>query len=551
MEQLHSETTNTPDSTKVNYLAHNQITLTDSIINYGKLFLKTPYRYGSSGVNSFDCSGFTSFVYRNFGYNLERSSFNQGRQVDTVDRFKLKTGDLVFFSGRRKSKRIGHVGIVVSANENGKFKFIHASVRNGVMISDSDEPYYTKHFIKAGRIVFNNQMLVVAPNTSEPKTVNGNFAHNFSNPVSGPETLTKKIIPAKYHYVKKGETLSSIAMKYGISIAELKRKNNIKGNRINPRQRIKVQDEETELLAEATIKPLTNTTELAENQTESQKKQESPESKGSTLYTVKKGESLFSISRLFNISVEKLKNFNNLISSKLKRGQKIILPQNTEAVTTTLNDEKTETKIENKEILKTNNTLKVLTHIVKKGESLFIIAKNNNTSVNNLKKINNLSSSKLSIGKKLKLVQNSETEIKNSVEDKSTIKTENKQTAKNENTPKAQTYKAKKGESLFSIAKDFNMTVDELKELNNLNDNKINFGQKLVVSQLNHNESKKVGTLTQTNSKLIHHRVKSGESYYSIAHKYGCKMNELKEWNNKSGSKIKAGDRIIIYQKAD
>ncbi|MEI7503492.1 MAG: NlpC/P60 family protein, partial [Paludibacter sp.] len=60
------------DSLNINFLSPNQISLSDSVVNYGKLFLNTPYHYGSTGSDSFDCSGFTSYVYNNFGYSLQR-----------------------------------------------------------------------------------------------------------------------------------------------------------------------------------------------------------------------------------------------------------------------------------------------------------------------------------------------------------------------------------------------------------------------------------------------------------------------------------------------
>ena len=65
------------DSIRVNFFASNERAVNDSVVNFGKMFLKTPYHYGSPGISSFDCSGFTSHVYRNFGYNLERSSADQ------------------------------------------------------------------------------------------------------------------------------------------------------------------------------------------------------------------------------------------------------------------------------------------------------------------------------------------------------------------------------------------------------------------------------------------------------------------------------------------
>jgi len=476
MAQLHSEVSRSyaPDSTKINYLGPNHIAITDSIINYGKLFLNTPYHRGSSGVNSFDCSGFTSFVYRNFGYDLQRSSFDQAKQVDTIDRHNLKTGDLVFFSGRHRSKRVGHVGIVVMAREDGKFNFIHASVHNGVIISNSDEPYYTQRFIKAGRVIFNDQMLVVSPYVSIPKkNLSENFADNSSAPISSSAIQTKKVIPAEYHRVKKGETLSSIALKYGISLAELKRKNNIKGNKINPKQRIKVKDEETILLVETVKTPVNSASELAENQTETPKaEQELPVNQTNILHSVKKGETLFSISKLYNTSVEQLKKINKLISSKLRFGQKIKLAQSNNSPTTNVITEKTETKIENNQTIKTENIAKTQIHKIKKGESLISIAKENHLSVEDLKKLNNLTGTKIRFGQELKITQATET----------------------------QKYPSVKKESA---------------------------------------------------QKIIHHKVKSGESFYSIAKIYGCKIEELKDWNKKTGNKIKAGERIVIYQKAE
>jgi len=74
----------------------DKINLTDSLINYGKLFKYSLIAIGSEGISSFDCSGFTSYIYRNFGYNLERSSADQAAQFPSVDKSELKPGDLVF-----------------------------------------------------------------------------------------------------------------------------------------------------------------------------------------------------------------------------------------------------------------------------------------------------------------------------------------------------------------------------------------------------------------------------------------------------------------------
>ena len=69
----------------------------DSILNFSKNYLGKPYRGGSAGPNSFDCSGFTSFVFSNFGRKLGRSSRDQAEQTPTVSNDEIQPGDLVFF----------------------------------------------------------------------------------------------------------------------------------------------------------------------------------------------------------------------------------------------------------------------------------------------------------------------------------------------------------------------------------------------------------------------------------------------------------------------
>lgn len=112
-----------------------------------------PYVHGAKGPRAFDCSGFTSYVYRQFGHSISPSSRTQYTQGSTVDRKNLKKGDLVFFTSRNSGRNVGHVGIVVTAdNETGKFTFIHASIR-GVKVSKSDEPYYSRRYVGARRIL--------------------------------------------------------------------------------------------------------------------------------------------------------------------------------------------------------------------------------------------------------------------------------------------------------------------------------------------------------------------------------------------------------------
>ena len=480
--QTHSNSQNHPftaDTLKTSYTTSNQIPLTDSIINYGKIFLNTRYRRGSSGVSGFDCSGFTSFVYRNFGYNLSHSSSVQADQFGQVDRCQLKTGDLVFFSGRRKSKRIGHVGIVVSADQDGKFNFIHSSTQNGVIISSSEEPYYTARYIKATRVIADNPLLAITtpitmPENNKTETVGQTSVFPAVNPVN---EITK-VIPAQFHRVKKGETLSTIAQKFGLTLSDLKRKNNITGNRINPKQHLKIKDAETILVEESQIPIDKNPLKTLEEpkKTETLTIEQALANNHKSEHIVQRGETLFSISNLYNLTIDELKKLNNILSGKIKIGQKL--------------------------------------------------------------KLNNLAQ----VPGKPEIAQ---TESPNP-----------ESTPQIQPAPPPSNHKVASGETLFGIAKSSNLAVAYLKKINHLNKNKIKIGQTLKLSEISENQNRTTEKeispqKTQNSPKVIHHKVKPGETFYSIAKTYNCKVEQLKEWNKKSKHKLKAGEKILIFAQAD
>ncbi|MDR2682837.1 MAG: CapA family protein [Dysgonamonadaceae bacterium] len=133
----------------------NSITNTQNIIDFSKQFLGIPYRRGSKGPKSFDCSGFTSFIFKNFGYRLSSSCTQQVTQGIPIGKEELKTGDLIFFKGRNaQSRRVGHVGIVLS-NEEGNVKFIHAC-RRGVLIDELNKSsYYKSRYVTGLRVLDN------------------------------------------------------------------------------------------------------------------------------------------------------------------------------------------------------------------------------------------------------------------------------------------------------------------------------------------------------------------------------------------------------------
>lgn len=156
------------------------------------------------------------------------------------------------------------------------------------------------------------------------------------------------------------------------------------------------------------------------------------------IYTVIKGDSLYKIAQKYHTTVDELKKLNNLSSNNLTIGMKLKIPTSSSA---TNNEEM-------------SPSTKTYTYQVKKGDTLYQIAKKNNTSVAKLKKLNNLSSNTLTIGQTL-LIPSSEEEYF--------------------------IYIVVKGDTLYQIAKKNNTTIDEIKKLNNLTTNTLKIGQKLKI----------------------------------------------------------------------
>lgn len=126
--------------------------LIEDLLQEASTHIGKRYVLGSKGPGTFDCSGFSGYVYRQFGYSIGSCSREQYKYGHNVDRKDLRKGDLVFFTSRSSGKNVGHVGIVWEVNhETGDFKFIHASLR-GVRISDF-EGYYVKRYVGARRVI--------------------------------------------------------------------------------------------------------------------------------------------------------------------------------------------------------------------------------------------------------------------------------------------------------------------------------------------------------------------------------------------------------------
>ncbi len=155
------------------------------------------------------------------------------------------------------------------------------------------------------------------------------------------------------------------------------------------------------------------------------------------------------------------------------------------------------------------------TYIVKAGDSLYKIANNYATTVNELKALNNLTTNNLQIGQVLKVPTN-------------TVSIE------------SNTYTVKSGDSLWNIARKYGTTVNELKRLNNLTSDNLSIGQVLRVPS---SEADSEGGTSITNQTYT---VKSGDSLWNIANRYGTTVNQLKSLNGLTTNNLAIGQKLLI-----
>ncbi len=261
--------------------------------------------------------------------------------------------------------------------------------------------------------------------------------------------------------VKNGDTLYAIATANNITIDELKRLNNLTSNILTIGQKLVIPTREDIIQEDYTV------------------------------YTVKKGDTLYSIAREFNTSVEELLTLNKLYSTSLNIGQQLLIPKGGIQI------------------------VGVVDYVIKPGDSLWRIANNCGVSVDDIIKLNNLDSTVIYPGQIIKL---SETCVA-------------KQDNSNQQQEVEDIYIVKNGDTLYSIARMFNTTVDKIKEDNNLNSNFLSIGQQLKVPRP---------------TSYIEYVVEPGDTLYSISRRYSTTPQIISELNNLDTIVLQIGQILLL-----
>lgn len=155
------------------------IALRNALLKEARKHLKTRYVYGGMSTRGFDCSGFTSYVYKKSGISLHRTASTQLQDGIVVSREGLQVGDLIFFREGRARTPATHVGIYVGDNQ-----MIHASSSKGICYADLDNAWCTKNYLCARRIINSGAGQVVLAVTDdsvnsalEVNSISGRTAH--------------------------------------------------------------------------------------------------------------------------------------------------------------------------------------------------------------------------------------------------------------------------------------------------------------------------------------------------------------------------------------
>jgi membrane-bound lytic murein transglycosylase D len=247
-------------------------------------------------------------------------------------------------------------------------------------------------------------------------------------------TVSTKNSPLLYHKVRRGENLNNIASKYGVDLIALREWNDISGSKIFAGQRLKIYTEN-------------RSTGYASNEISSTK------TKNSLFrYKVKRGDTMSELAEKFGVSPGQIRNWNGLINNRLIAGKTLkIYGEGSENMSLGDKTVKTSANVNN--------------YKVKSGDAIGQIAELYKVSISDIRRWNNLKSNKIIAGSTLKIYSDADVnDIKvTSVKKNNSVHT------------------VKRGESLHSIAKDYGITVAELKSINRLQGNKIIVGQKLKI----------------------------------------------------------------------
>jgi len=358
------------------------------------------------------------------------------------------------------------------------------------------------------------------------------LASRDSSSVDG-ERIVRRV---KFHKVRRGDSLSEISDRYGVTMTELKKWNHIRGSKAPLGRNLKIITSESvaynprKTSKSDTISVATSSQIAAtESKAVKQYREEKVVSYKDVvkLHKVKRGDNLGEIASKYDVAIADVKKWNHIKGSNIPVGKSLKIIKNERVVSTVRKEIKTDKSTLESGVASNDDATDKPSDFyeVQKGDNLFTIAKKFNVSFEDLKKWNNLDNGNIQQGSKLSLASANE----NATE--TTYKSEIKTTE----------YVVERGDNLAYIAKKHDVSLSDLKDWNNLDDNndiqsgvKLIVGKKLIVStdtkpKTTKKEKEYIAAVEKENAKLYY--VKKGDSLFSIAKKSGVTVSDIKKWN--------------------
>ena len=371
----------------------------------------------------------------------------------------------------------------------------------------------------------------------------------YDTPGSGTSTITPgnvstggAVVGGSSYTVASGDTLWAIANRFGVSIAQLKSWNGLTNDTIYVGQKLSIQTGtgNTAVNTPTTPTPAPSVT--------------NPSSTGQT-YTVVAGDSVWKIANQFGISMENLRNWNNIQNNLIYPGQVLKISQSTTMVKPSVS---TPTKPAPSQVTTTpsqSTSQTSASYTVKSGDSLWAIATKHGLSVAQLKSMNSLSSDVIYPGQQLKVSATSNATTTTPSQGTNTPTTSaSSQTASTPSSTSTTSYTVKAGDSLWAIATKHGLSVAQLKSMNGLSSDVIYPGQQLKVSKtasttaatptpVTNKATTTASAPSQTAStpssaSTASYTVKAGDSLWAIATKHGLSVAQLKALNHLSSDLI-------------
>ncbi len=287
------------------------------------------------------------------------------------------------------------------------------------------------------------------------------------------------------------------------------------------------------------------------------------------IYEVKKGETIFTVSNKFNIPVKKIQKINNLNDFDIYEGQILVLTLGDEEINNDSQNtaqkqeeeaQKTEKEVEIKneqaneavEVLETDETQipEDEKYVVKEGQTLFSIAKENNIKIDDLLTANHFDkSTEIKVGQVIRIPKN---KIIRSEEEKKDVEVQPEVSQSAISKGEAYKYTVKQGETIYSIARDHAIEVSAIMEANDFdNSSIIKVGQVILIpgnqeADANTKQEKSTTINNDMENKPVYHIVKQGETLYRIHVKYGVPVETLRKLNHLKGNNIKVGQKLRV-----